>query len=53
MRYNNKSVLENNHCYLSFEILKNDSTNIFKNMNKEKFNLFRRITIEFILMTDP
>ena len=50
--YNNQHVLENHHCFTAFKILKKN--NFFENMeSKNEFMVFRKITIELILMTDP
>ncbi len=51
--YNGKSVLENHHCFQTFKLLRKESCNIFSEMNKEDFGVFRKIVIELILMTDP
>lgn len=50
--YNNQHVLENHHCFTAFKLLKKN--NFFENMeSKNEFMVFRKITIELILMTDP
>ena len=51
--YNDKSVLENHHAATAFKLLKRVELNIFEGLNTEDFNMFRRIVIELILMTDP
>ena len=52
-RYNNQHVLENYHCFTTFEILRKEEFQFFKNMDRESFSVFRKISIELILRTDP
>lgn len=52
-RYNNQHVLENHHCFVTFEILRQDEFQFFKNMERDCFLNFRKISIELILRTDP
>jgi HD superfamily phosphodiesterase len=52
LRYNDKSVLENFHCYEGFKILKNPSSNILEGLQKEEIRIFRKRMIELILATD-
>ena len=50
--YNDKSVLENYHISLTFQILKNDNCNIFKILSKNEFSYIRKRMIDMILSTD-
>ena len=50
--YNNKSVLENHHCSTAFKLLQRDEYNIFENLDRDDFQMFRTLVIEMILMTD-
>ncbi|KRX09066.1 hypothetical protein PPERSA_01953 [Pseudocohnilembus persalinus] len=52
VRYNDESVLENHHCSLLFQILKNPKSNILKNVTPEDFKIIRRQCINNILHTD-
>jgi hypothetical protein len=52
LRYNDKSVLENFHCYEGFKILKHPSSNILEGLQKEEVRIFRKRMIESILATD-
>jgi len=51
-RYNDISPLENHHCAMAFEILENQETNIFANVDKENLKLIRQDMIMLILATD-
>ena len=42
MRYNDKSVLENYHTYLAFNILSNEHENVTKKFSKEEQRVFRK-----------
>jgi hypothetical protein len=51
--YNNKSVLENHHCALTFKILHEyPECNIFKNLSKTQYTYIRSLIIGMILATD-
>ena len=50
--YNDKSVLENYHISLTFQILKNDNCNIFKILSKNEFSYIRKRMIDMVLSTD-
>lgn len=50
--YNDKSVLENHHAALTFQILQNDSCNIFDNLLPDVYKSVRKLMIECILATD-
>jgi hypothetical protein len=52
LRYNDKSVLENFHCYEGFKILNHQSSNILEDLQKEEIRIFRKRMIESILATD-
>lgn len=53
LKYNNKSVLENHHCFVFFSLLQNEKFNILKEMSKAEMNVFRNICVELFIMTDP
>lgn len=52
LRYNDKSVLENFHCYEGFKIIKNPDSNILEGLEKEEVRIFRKRVVESILATD-
>lgn len=52
LRYNDKSVLENHHCALAFEIFNLPSANIFADLPPEFRKSVRKSMIEMILSTD-
>jgi len=52
VNYNDKSPLENYHCTLLFEILKEKNSNILERLPGNEFRTIRRIIIECILATD-
>lgn len=52
LRYNDKSVLENFHCYEGFKIIKHSNSNILEGLQKEEIRIFRKRMIESILATD-
>jgi hypothetical protein len=52
LRYNDKSVLENFHCYEGFKILSHPTSNILEDLQKEEVRIFRKRMIESILATD-
>lgn len=53
IRFNNKSVLENHHCYTFFTMIQNQKMNILEKISKEEMRVFRNICVELFLMTDP
>ena len=52
LRYNDKSVLENYHCYEGFKILTHADSNILEGLEKEEQRIFRKRVVESILATD-
>ncbi|KAG4087018.1 hypothetical protein H8356DRAFT_1434063 [Neocallimastix lanati (nom. inval.)] len=50
--YNDRSVLENHHCAMSFNILLKENNNFLEHVDKEKFNEFREVIIGLVLATD-
>lgn len=50
--YNDQSVLENYHCFLTYQILSKNATNITKNLTKEQYNRFRKTLVTIVLNTD-
>lgn len=52
LKYNDKSVLENFHCYEGYKILINCDSNILEGLKKEEVRIFRKRLIESILATD-
>jgi hypothetical protein len=52
LKYNDKSVLENLHCYEGYKILKKNDSNILEGLAKEEIRIFRKRMIESILATD-
>ncbi|KAF8820131.1 3'5'-cyclic nucleotide phosphodiesterase domain-containing protein [Cardiosporidium cionae] len=50
--YNDKSVLENYHSCILFQLLKQHSNNIFSSLSFSDWRMVRRIVIEMILATD-
>ncbi|ORX52877.1 HD-domain/PDEase-like protein, partial [Piromyces finnis] len=50
--YNDKSVLENHHCAMSFSILFKEQNNFLEHLDKEKVNDFRETVISLVLATD-
>ena len=50
--YNDASVLENYHCAKLFQLLEDESINIFDCFNKKEYNLIREKIIKEILATD-
>jgi len=52
LQYNDRSVMENHHARLAFEIMKKPGCNILENLSKEESREVRRLVIEFILATD-
>lgn len=52
IRYNDKSVLENHHTSLAFQLLQESDSNILSGVPKETFFYIRKIIIESILSTD-
>mmetsp|Transcript_15738 Transcript_15738/g.14240 ORF Transcript_15738/g.14240 Transcript_15738/m.14240 type:complete len:1270 (+) Transcript_15738:88-3897(+) len=52
LRYNDKSVLENHHCSVAFQLMKKPSCNVFGNYSTALSSELRKIMIECILATD-
>jgi len=52
VRYNHQSVLENHHCSLCFQIMRDPSCNLFKDLEGEKFLRMKNTIINLILATD-
>lgn len=52
LRYNDKSVLENMHCKLLFEVLSEARTNVLEVLDKADYKLARSGIVEVILSTD-
>eukprot|EP00439_Symbiodinium_sp_Y106_P069453 s2566_g11.t4 len=52
LRYNDKSVLENMHCKLVFEVLGEVKTNVLEVLDKADYKLARSGIVEVILSTD-
>ncbi len=52
LKYNDKSVLENYHCYEGFKILNDPASNILESLSQEEFRIFRKRMIECIIATD-
>lgn len=50
--YNDVSVLENMHSSFTFAIMQEESKNIFKPLDSEKWILARKVVIKMILATD-
>ncbi|KAF8820202.1 3'5'-cyclic nucleotide phosphodiesterase domain-containing protein [Cardiosporidium cionae] len=50
--YNDKSVLENYHSCILFQLIKQPSNNIFGTLSFSEWRMVRRIIIEMILATD-
>ncbi|KAG2382961.1 hypothetical protein C9374_004928 [Naegleria lovaniensis] len=50
--FNDRSILENFHCYSLFKILSKEETNLFVNMNNHQFEYLRELIVEMILATD-
>lgn len=50
--YNDKSVLEQHHAAVTFEILMSEDCNIFENLSRESFREIRKIIITAIMGTD-
>lgn len=53
LRYNDKSVLENHHIALAFDIMLQDpDTCIYENFNLNDFKIMREYMIDLVLATD-
>lgn len=52
IRYNDKSPLENHHVSSAFFLMKDDSVNIFANLQRDDFKKVRERLIGMILSTD-
>lgn len=50
--YNDQSPLENMHCAKMFDIVKEEKTNIFSKLPREKYQESRKLCIDVILHTD-
>eukprot|EP00475_Leptophrys_vorax_P021522 TRINITY_DN29250_c0_g2_i1.p1 TRINITY_DN29250_c0_g2~~TRINITY_DN29250_c0_g2_i1.p1 ORF type:complete len:454 (+),score=90.72 TRINITY_DN29250_c0_g2_i1:71-1363(+) len=50
--YNDKSVLENHHCAVTFQTLFEDKNNFIKSWDRERKKYFREIIVGSILSTD-
>eukprot|EP00002_Diphylleia_rotans_P002366 TRINITY_DN11505_c0_g1_i1.p1 TRINITY_DN11505_c0_g1~~TRINITY_DN11505_c0_g1_i1.p1 ORF type:complete len:1471 (+),score=307.50 TRINITY_DN11505_c0_g1_i1:48-4460(+) len=50
--YNDVSVLENHHCFVTFRLLKNAETNILGQLTKNEYKELRKVIIHSILGTD-
>lgn len=50
--YNDQSLLENYHCFLTFQILSRQDFNILANYGTEKAAQFRKVLIHVVLDTD-
>lgn len=47
------AVLENHHAALAFQLTRaNDSTNIFKNLNRDEYRAIRSIIVDMVLATE-
>lgn len=51
LQYNDISVLENMHSYLTFSLMKGES-DILKSLSEEVYEAIRRLVVEMILSTD-
>eukprot|EP01107_Rhizomastix_libera_P018616 TRINITY_DN982_c0_g1_i1.p1 TRINITY_DN982_c0_g1~~TRINITY_DN982_c0_g1_i1.p1 ORF type:complete len:695 (-),score=239.68 TRINITY_DN982_c0_g1_i1:155-2209(-) len=52
LTYNDRSVLENHHAYLTANMLQNPEFNIAANLEPQELKQFRRVMIASILATD-
>lgn len=52
LRYNDKSILENLHCAVLFEVLSDASANVLKVLDKAEYKAARAGIVEVILGTD-
>jgi len=52
LKYNDKSVLENHHCSLTFYLIHSKEINLFENLNQSDFSIVRNMIIECVLSTD-
>ena len=52
LKYNDKSVLENHHCSLTFYLIHSKEINLFENLDKQNFSIVRNMIIECVLSTD-
>ncbi|EFC47848.1 3'5'-cyclic nucleotide phosphodiesterase family protein [Naegleria gruberi] len=50
--FNDRSILENFHCYNLFKILGKEEFNIFVNMSSNQYEYLRELIVEMILATD-
>ena len=52
LRYNDRSVLENMHAALTFQILLKSDSNLVADLTKPNYMAFRKVVIALILATD-
>ena len=52
VRFNDRSPLENFHCWKFFSILEDESTNIFAGFSREETREIRKVIIEAVIHTD-
>ncbi|GMI13067.1 hypothetical protein TrLO_g3117 [Triparma laevis f. longispina] len=52
IRYSDDSILERHHCAVTFQVLKDEESNLLGNLSREEFSQCRRIIIQSILATD-
>jgi hypothetical protein len=52
LTYNDKSVLENFHCWQAFSLLKKPDCNILEGLSAEEHKTFRTLVINSVLSTD-
>ena len=52
LKYNDKSVLENHHCSLTFYLMHSKEINLLENLNQHDFSIVRNMIIECVLSTD-
>lgn len=50
--YNDQSVLENYHCFLTFQILSKQANNILEDYKESESLIFRKTLIHVVLNTD-
>merc|ERR1719387_1572006 len=52
IRYNDESVLENMHAYLTFELTRIEANNWMKDLPESTYVIMRKIMVKAILHTD-
>lgn len=52
LKYNDKSVLENHHCSLTFYLIHSKEISLFENLSQHEFSIVRNMIIECVLATD-